>query len=59
MTRSFEYMVDICFEDSIIYTADAQNTVAEVLVVQDGNIIFVGSTKDGAPYKEVAKEVVD
>gem|GEM_PF-4029036 len=52
-------MVDICFEDSIIYTADAQNTVAEVLVVQDGNIIFVGSTKDGAPYKEVAKEVVD
>lgn len=42
MTRIFEYMVDIWFEESIIYTADAQNTVAEILVVQDGNIIFCG-----------------
>lgn len=47
------------FENGTIYTADAQDTVAEALAIEDGKIVFVGSAAEGASYRESAEEVVD
>ena len=50
---------DLFFENGVIYTADALDTVAEVLAVKDGVIIFVGSADEGKPYRDGAAEIVD
>ena len=58
-SAAFPSTVDTYFENGIIYTADQNNTVVDALAVKYGRIVFVGSADDGAPYKEVAKEVID
>lgn len=50
---------DIYFENGVVYTADAEDTLAEALAVRDGKIVFVGAAEDGAAYKASAREVVD
>lgn len=51
--------VDLYFENGVVYTVDADDSVAEALAVKDGRIVFVGSAADGQAYKEAAAEVVD
>lgn len=50
---------DVYFENGIVYTVDAADTVAEALAIKDGVIVFVGSAEEGKPYREAAAEVVD
>ncbi|MCL2704560.1 MAG: amidohydrolase [Defluviitaleaceae bacterium] len=50
---------DLYFENGVIYTADAADTVAEALAVKDGIIIFVGSAEEGRAYRSGAAEIID
>lgn len=41
---------DTLFTGGVIYTVDAQNTIAQALAVKDGRIVFVGSDAEAAAY---------
>lgn len=51
--------VDLYFENGVIYTADANDTIVEALAVKDGLIVFVGSAEEGQEYKKSAAYVID
>ena len=53
------FKADLFFENGAIYSVDENDTIAEVLAVKDGKIVFVGSAEEGKSYKESAKEIVD
>ena len=53
------HKADLFFENGVIYTADENDTIAEVLAVKDGKIVYVGSADGGKSYKEDASEIVD
>lgn len=54
-----EQMVDVFFENGLIYTMDNYGTVSENMAIKDGKIVFLGTADDGKNYKVNAKEVVD
>lgn len=51
--------IDTYFENGIIYTADANDSIVEALAVKDGKIVFAGSANAGQAYKHSAKDVVN
>ena len=50
---------DRLFENGVIYTVDANDTMAEALAVKDGKIVFVGSGKEGERYRGPKTKVID
>lgn len=54
-----EQMVDLFFENGLIYTMDNCGTVFESMAIKDGRIVFLGTAGDGEKYRTNSKEVVD
>ena len=52
-------IIDVFFENGLIYTMDNRGTVSESMAVKDGEIVFLGTVNDGEEYKNKAREVVD
>lgn len=52
-------VADLYFENGVIYTADADDSIVEALAVKDGKIVFAGAAAEGAAFKEGAAEIVD
>jgi hypothetical protein len=50
---------DMVFTNGIIYTADAEDTIAEAMAVKDGVIVFVGSAEEAKSWVGDNTEVVD
>ena len=50
---------DTFLENATIYTADEGLWTAEVLAIQDGRFVFVGSAKEGAPWRCGAEKILD
>jgi len=50
---------DMVFTNGIVYTADAEDTIAEALAVKDGVIVFVGSAEEAKSWVGDNTEVVD
>ena len=50
---------DTFLENATIYTADEGRWTAEVLAIQDGRFVFVGSAKEGAPWRCGAEKILD
>lgn len=59
LAQDMAVQADVYFENGIVYTVDANNSVAEALAVKDGVIVFVGTAAEGAAYRAAADEVVD
>ena len=45
-----EAPADRVYRGGVVFTADAQGTLAEALAVRDGRIVFVGSNRDAAAF---------
>lgn len=50
---------DILFVNGVVYTVDADDSVAEALAVQGDRIVFVGSAAAAQAYRKAETEVVD
>ena len=50
-------IVDVFFENGLIYTMDNRRTVSESMAVKDGEIVFLGTVNEGEEYKNKAREV--
>lgn len=54
-----EQMVDVFFENGLIYTMDNCGTIVESMAIKDGKIVFLGTVDDGEKYKFNATKVVN
>jgi predicted amidohydrolase YtcJ len=50
---------DTFLENATIYTADEGLWTAEVLAIQDGRFVFIGSAEQGAPWRCGAEKILD
>ncbi|MDA0630474.1 MAG: amidohydrolase, partial [Proteobacteria bacterium] len=50
---------DTFLENATIYTADEGRWTAEVLAIQDGRFVFIGSAEQGAPWRCGAEKILD
>ena len=48
---------DVVYTGAVIYTEDAENTVAEAMAVRDGKIVYVGSAEGAQAYIGEGTEV--
>ena len=50
---------DIVFREGLIYTVDVDQSWAESIAISNGEIVFVGSNEDIAPYIGTETQVID
>ena len=54
-----EIEANTLFVGGVIYTVDAEDTIAQALGVKDGRIIFVGSDEEAAAWQGADTQVID
>ena len=57
--RQNDEIMDVFFENGLIYTMDNRGTVFESMAIKDGKVVFLGTVNDGEEYKNKAREKVD
>jgi hypothetical protein len=50
---------DLIVHDARIYTVDATHPVVQALVVRDGRVVFVGSTREAMTFRAAKTQVLD
>jgi len=54
-----ETAADRVYRNGVVFTADAQNTIAEAVAIRDGRIVYVGSNEGVAPFIGPSTKVMD
>ena len=54
-----ETAADRVYRNGMVFTADAQNSMAEAVAIRDGRIVYVGSNEGAAPFIGPATRVTD
>ena len=50
---------DRVYRNGVVFTADAQNTIAEAVAIRDGRIVYIGSNQGVVPFIGPSTKVVD